>query len=39
VKSKGKRLKINIKKTKLMVSGTKRELPKSKIESCGICEE
>ena len=35
LESKG--LKVNIRKTKLMVSGSKGELFKSKIDPCGVC--
>ena len=30
-------MKVNIKKTKLMVSGSEGELYKSKIDPCGVC--
>ena len=33
----GKGLKVNVAKTKMMVSGTGGEIALSKIESCGIC--
>lgn len=32
-----KGMKVNISKTKAMVSGTEGELPKSKIDPCGVC--
>ena len=32
-----KRLKVNLKKTKVMVSGSKGEVLKSKVDSCGKC--
>ena len=34
---KGKGLKVNVGKTKMMVSGTKEEIVLSKIDPCGIC--
>ena len=33
-----KGLKVNTKKTKMMVSGSEGELLKSKIDPCGVCE-
>ena len=35
----GKRLKVNVGKTKMMVSGTEGEIALSKIDPCGICEK
>ena len=32
-----KGLKVNVEKTKMMVSGTEREILLSKIDPCGIC--
>ena len=33
----GKGLKVNVGKTKMMVSGTEGEITSSKIDSCGVC--
>ena len=32
-----KGMKVNIRKTKFMVSGNDGELPNSKVNSCGVC--
>ena len=36
---KDKGLKVNVGKTKMMVSGTEGEIALSKIDPCGICEK